>query len=96
MIRYPTTMDDETSIIQQMRYGDSHTSSQQDSRTLRRFIYLMTIILTLYSFSSYADEMVAMTELREIKGAGWECDNCGMFSAPQSNKCVYCGCKRKK
>jgi hypothetical protein len=30
---------------------------------------------------------------REIVGAGWSCDNCGMFQC-HGQKCAYCGCKR--
>lgn len=39
---------------------------------------------------------VPEAEAKEVKGAGWWCDNCGQFSGPQINKCVYCGAKRKK
>ena len=30
---------------------------------------------------------------REVPGAGWYCDNCGMFQC-HGQKCVYCGGRR--
>lgn len=30
---------------------------------------------------------------REVVGAGWYCDHCGMFQC-HGQKCAYCGCKR--
>lgn len=33
------------------------------------------------------------TEAKEIPGAGWVCDGCGMFQC-HGTRCVYCGRKR--
>lgn len=30
---------------------------------------------------------------REVVGAGWYCNNCGMFQC-HGKKCAYCGCSR--
>ena len=81
---------------------------QYDNKTFVKFSVMLVFILICLFIRGHSVEIncpycensfemrleLEPYEMRECPGAGWYCDNCGMFQS-QGQKCVYCKAKRK-
>lgn len=77
------------------------TKQDYSTKTMVLFFAFVTLILGCQMLQAnciecpYCSSEIELEspKAREVVGAGWYCDNCGMFQC-HGQKCAYCGCKR--